>query len=235
MLINAIRGGLSFAQIIIYIISSLTVIFITMPIHEFAHGFVATRLGDPTPRWQGRLTLNPFAHIDYMGAAGILLFGIGWARPVGVNPRYFKNPKRGMALTAIAGPIANILLAFVFMLLYGASGTVMKLISGTVIMGEGLSAFITYVMFFFTYVAQMSIYLAVFNLIPVPPFDGSRILFSFLPERYYFKIMQYERYIVIGLFVLLYVGVFDKPLSAATNLIFNAVISIALFPFKFIV
>lgn len=233
MLINAIRGGLSFAEIIIYIISSLAVIFITMPIHEFAHGFVATRLGDPTPRWQGRLTLNPLAHIDYMGAAAILLFGIGWARPVSVNPRYFKNPKRGMAITAIAGPVANVLLAFMFMLLYGVLGTIMKLISNVIVI-DGLAVFITYVMFFFTYVAQISIYLAVFNLIPVPPFDGSRILFSFLPEKYYFKMMQYERYIVIGLFALLYVGVLDKPLSAITSVILDAVITIALFPFQFI-
>lgn len=233
MLINAIRGGLSFTEIIIYIISSLAVIFITMPIHEFAHGFVATRLGDPTPRWQGRLTLNPLAHIDYMGAAAILLFGIGWARPVSVNPRYFKNPKRGMAITAIAGPVANVLLAFVFMLLYGVLGTIMKLISNVIVI-DGLVVFITYVMFFFTYVAQISIYLAVFNLIPVPPFDGSRILFSFLPEKYYFKMMQYERYIVIGLFALLYVGVLDKPLSYITSVILDAVITVALFPFQFI-
>lgn len=233
MLINAIRGGLSFTEIIIYIISSLAVIFITMPIHEFAHGFVATRLGDPTPRWQGRLTLNPLAHIDYMGAAAILLFGIGWARPVSVNPRYFKNPKRGMAITAIAGPVANVLLAFVFMLLYGVLGTIMKLISNVIVI-DGLAVFITYVMFFFTYVAQISIYLAVFNLIPVPPFDGSRILFSFLPEKYYFKMMQYERYIVIGLFALLYVGVLDKPLSYITSVILDAVITVALFPFQFI-
>ena len=204
-----------------------------MPIHEFAHGFVATRLGDPTPRWQGRLTLNPLAHIDYMGAAAILLFGIGWARPVSVNPRYFKNPKRGMAITAIAGPVANVLLAFVFMLLYGVLGTIMKLISNVIVI-DGLAVFITYVMFFFTYVAQISIYLAVFNLIPVPPFDGSRILFSFLPEKYYFKMMQYERYIVIGLFALLYVGVLDKPLSYITSVILDAVITVALFPFQFI-
>ena len=233
MLINAIRGGLSFVEIIIYLISSLAVIFITMPIHEFAHGFVATRLGDPTPRWQGRLTLNPFAHIDYMGAAAILLFGIGWARPVSINPRYFKNPKRGMALTAIAGPVANILLAFVFMLLYGVVGTIMRLISNVIVI-DGLAVFITYIMFFFTYVAQISIYLAVFNLIPVPPFDGSRILFSFLPEKYYFKMMQYERYIVIGLFALLYVGVLDKPLSYITSVILDAVITVALSPFQFI-
>ena len=233
MLINAIRGGLSFVEIIIYLISSLAVIFITMPIHEFAHGFVATRLGDPTPRWQGRLTLNPLAHIDYMGAAAILLFGIGWARPVSVNPRYFKNPKRGMAITAIAGPVANVLLAFMFMLLYGVLGTIMKLISNVIVI-DGLAVFITYVMFFFTYVAQISIYLAVFNLIPVPPFDGSRILFSFLPEKYYFKMMQYERYIVIGLFALLYVGVLDKPLSYITSVILDAVITVALFPFQFI-
>ena len=95
-----------------------------MPIHEWAHGFVSTKLGDPTPRWQGRLTLNPMAHIDWMGAAGILLFGIGWAKPVQVNARYYKNPKWGMAIVALAGPLSNIIVAFISCFLYGIVYTV---------------------------------------------------------------------------------------------------------------
>lgn len=97
MLISAIKGNLNFYQIIISVISSLAVIFFTLPIHEWAHGFVSTKLGDPTPKYQGRLTLNPMAHIDWVGAAAILLFGIGWAKPVQVNARYYKNPKWGIS------------------------------------------------------------------------------------------------------------------------------------------
>lgn len=106
------------------IVSALVVIFITLPVHEWAHGFVSSKLGDPTPRYQGRLTLNPMAHFDPIGAAGILLFGIGWAKPVGVNARYYKNPKWGMALVALAGPLANILCAFVSLFLFQIVQTV---------------------------------------------------------------------------------------------------------------
>ena len=114
MLIDILNGsGLSFANIIVGILSSLAVIFLTMPIHEFAHAFAATKLGDPTPKYSGRLSLNPFNHIDYVGALGIILFGFGWAKPVGVNANYFKNPKRDMAITALAGPLSNLIVAFV--------------------------------------------------------------------------------------------------------------------------
>lgn len=230
MLTNVLRGNFSFAEIIIYIISSLAIVFITLPIHEFAHGFVATRLGDPTPRWQGRLTLNPLAHIDYLGAAAILLFGVGWAKPVGVNARYFKNPKRGMALTAAAGPIANVILSLVILLLRN----LIVLIFNRFFVLTGVAyGIVNGITLFFYYVADISIYLAVFNLIPIPPFDGSRILFAFLPEKYYFKIMQYERYIFIGLLVLIYVGVLDKPISALSNLILSGVINLAYLPFSF--
>ena len=199
------------ADIILGLVSSLCVIFITLPIHEFAHGFVATKLGDYTPRMQGRLTLNPMAHIDYMGALGILLFGIGWARPVQVNARNFKNPKWGMALTAIAGPASNVLVAFIAIVcMYGCAFFV-----------DSPDDMAFYLYLFFVFLARMNVYLAVFNLIPVPPFDGSRVLFSFLPTKYYFAIMRYERYIFILLFALIFTGVLDTPLDFVTTAILN--------------
>ena len=109
---------LSWSNIIYSIIASLIVIFLTLPIHEFAHGFVAHKLGDPTAKNMGRLTLNPMAHFDLMGALGILLLGIGWAKPVQVNARYYKNPKWGMALVSLAGPLSNIIVAFVVLFLH---------------------------------------------------------------------------------------------------------------------
>ena len=116
MLFNVLRDGFS-AQTIIALFAAVFVVFCTMPVHEYAHALVATKLGDPTPRLSGRLTLNPMAHIDWIGALMILLVGFGYAKPVSVNPRNFKNPKAGMAITAVAGPISNLLMAAVFILL----------------------------------------------------------------------------------------------------------------------
>lgn len=216
------------SDIIIYLASSFIVIFLTMPIHEWAHGFVSTKLGDPTPRWQGRLTLNPIAHIDWMGAAGILLFGIGWAKPVQVNARYYKNPKWGMAIVALAGPLSNIIVAFISYFLYGIICTVFI---KTGIIYENYSFLMVLASFFGT-VAQINVYLAVFNLIPIPPFDGSRILFTFLPQKYYFKIMQYERYIFIGVLIIIYTGILDLPLSILSSNILNFVADLAFLPFS---
>ena len=228
MLINAIQGNLSFAEVIIYAISSFVVIFLTLPIHEWAHGFVSTRLGDPTPRWQGRLTLNPMAHIDWLGAAGILLFGIGWAKPVQVNARYYKNPKWGMALVALAGPLSNIIVAFISILLYKIIEVVFVL-TGII---EGVYGVLFVISLFFVAIAQINVHLAVFNLIPIPPFDGSRILFTFLPQKYYFKIMQYERFIFIGILALLYTGVLDAPIAFLSEKVLIAVETLALLPFN---
>ena len=118
MLRSVLSGGFGFAEAAVYIVSCLVVIFFTLPIHEYAHGWAAIKLGDNTPKWQGRNTLNPFAHIDYLGALAILLVGYGWAKPVQVNALNFKNPKRDMALTALAGPVSNLLLALICSFFY---------------------------------------------------------------------------------------------------------------------
>ena len=212
---------ISISEAIIYILSALAVIMLTLPIHEWAHAFAATKLGDPTPRFQGRLSLNPFAHIDWLGAACILLFGWGWAKPVGINARYFKNPKVGMAITAFAGPLSNIVVATISMFL-------LYLI--TFLFGLD-KVIVFYAYMFFYYIAQINISLAVFNLIPIPPLDGSRLLSAFLPDKYYYKLMRYERYLFIAVLVLIWVGVLDAPIAFLSGKIMSGISFVAGLPF----
>ena len=214
-----IAGSMSFTDMLLYALSAFAVILLTMPVHEWAHGFIATKLGDPTPRYQGRLTLNPFAHIDYIGALCIILFGVGWAKPVQINPRNFRNPKVGMAITALAGPVSNILMAGLSLLL----GNVVYVLLPT--------TFGLFVMSFFTLVASTNIYLAVFNLIPIPPFDGSRILFAILPDKYYWRVMEYERILMFVLLLVIATGILDGPLDFASDLIFGILDFITSLPF----
>lgn len=210
MLFNIIGGNTNYTAVIIHIIAALVVVFVTMPFHEFAHAFVATKLGDRTARYQGRLTLNPLAHIDYVGALGIILFGFGWARPVPVNAAAFENPKKGMALTALAGPVMNLILAFTgsfcayaFLAGYNSSGAVLLI----------------YIARFFYAFSSLNIGLAVFNLLPIPPLDGWKIMGIVLPTATYWKIMSYERYISFGLILLICTGVLDLPLGFLSNLV----------------
>ncbi len=222
MLSGLLSGNIDFIGAIVYILSTLTVIFLTLPIHEFAHAFAATKLGDPTPRYQGRLTVNPFAHIDYLGALCILLFGFGWAKPVGVNSYNFRNPKRDMALTALAGPLSNLIVALISLIAINIFGLITD------------SIWIYYVIAFFYYIAQINVYLAVFNLIPIPPLDGSRLISVILPNKYYYTLMRYERYIYYGLIALLFFGILDLPLDNASNFVMNLLDKIASLPFMFL-
>lgn len=221
MLLDALRGGFSFTDFIIYTISAIVVIFITLPVHEFAHGFIATKLGDPTPKYQGRLTLNPFAHIDYIGALMIIVAGFGWARPVQVDARNFKNAKVGMALTALAGPVSNLIVALISMLIFY-----------TITFFTQLNGFFTYIGLLFLYVASINISLAVFNLIPIPPLDGSRLLSAFLPNRIYYKLMSFERYFFLIIMLLIFTGFLDYPLDFLYNIIFRGIEHLAALPFK---
>ena len=216
MLFNILRGGTSFLNVIVYIVSSLIVIFLTLPIHEFSHGFVATKLGDTTPKYQGRLTLNPLAHIDYLGALCILLFGFGWAKPVPINARYFKNPKWGFALVALAGPLSNFLLGIINAALYGVLRAVYLRAASASYSADGQEFRLTLLYWFaifFLLAAAINFIYSVFNMIPIPPYDGSRILFAFLPQRAYFAVMRYERQIMLGLLLVLVVTSYLLPVS----------------------
>lgn len=219
MLFSVLRGA-SGIEIAILFLARLFVVFCTLPVHEYAHAFVADKLGDKTARLSGRLTLNPLAHIDILGAIMILFVGFGYAKPVPVNPRNFKNPKKGMALTALAGPFSNILMAVVFMFL----SNVLSLF--------GSSLFVQAFYVFFSFAASINIGLAVFNLIPIPPLDGSRVLELLIPDKYYYKFAQYERYIVIVIFGLIIFGVLDAPLAFLQNHLYSALNYVVSLPFR---
>ncbi|MEG2922936.1 MAG: site-2 protease family protein [Oscillospiraceae bacterium] len=191
-------------RIIIYAIRAL-VMLLAIPVHESAHALVSSWLGDSTAKDNGRLTLNPMAHFDLLGAMCMILTGFGWARPVPIGANRFKHPKLGMAVSALAGPVSNLLLGYFGYIAY-------KLTAYT-LTGRTQSILL---LFFQTFVL-INVMLAVFNLIPVPPLDGSRIALAFLPQRMYFSIMRYEKYIFLALFVVLAMGVLNLPISIVNN------------------
>lgn len=207
------NGLLSPYQIIVYLLRAL-VVLIAIPFHEAAHALVSHWLGDDTAFRAGRLSLNPLRHFDPLGALCMLIGGVGWAKPVGVNPRNYKNPKVGMAISAAAGPISNFLLAWVSMILYKC------------VIYSGLGGLVPALMLFLYDMVAMNLSLGVFNLIPVPPFDGSRIVLLFLPQRLYFKAMQYERQIMLIVLLLVFFGLLNRPLSIVVNFMWELLVGL---------
>ena len=216
-------------ETLINLLLSLPAVLLSLTIHECAHGWVAYRLGDPTARDLGRLTLNPLRHIDPFGALSLLLFRIGWAKPVPINPRNFRRPRADMALTAFAGPLSNFLIAFfstfIFLLIdLGAEKITAVNTSST------LWLFFYYLFRFFYLLHLMNLALALFNLLPLTPLDGSRILYLFLPKRAYFWFVRHERQIYIFVLIWLVGGAYlsDFLLSVpavASNPVLSAIAS----------
>lgn len=203
------HGLLGIDVLYYYVVRALAVLII-IPFHEAAHALVSWLLGDPTAKNAGRLSMNPLRHFDPLGTLCMLVGGVGWARPVGIDPRRFRNPKVGMAVSAAAGPAANFLLGFVCTILY------------KVVWYASVGQAPQLVMDFLWYMITMNISLGVFNLIPVPPFDGSRIVLLFLPRSLYFRVMRYERYIMAAVLILVLLGVLNTPLNFFVNAVYRA-------------
>ncbi|MDO4281464.1 MAG: site-2 protease family protein [Peptococcaceae bacterium] len=191
------------SSIINFVFMALAIIP-AMCFHEYAHGWVSYKLGDPSPKTDGRLSLNPLHHIDPLGALFLLVFQFGWAKPVQVNPRYYKKPKEGMALVALAGPVANFILALICLI----ATTVISKVTG----GSVSSEAVYYIYQFLWLMAIINVGFGVFNLIPLPPLDGSKVIGVVLPTEWYFKYMRFEQYGFILLFLLLALGAFNSPL-----------------------
>lgn len=199
----------------ITILIRLALVITALPLHEFAHALVATRLGDPTSRSMGRLSLNPIRHLDPWGTAMLLFVGFGFAKPVPVNPYYFKNPRKGMALTAAAGPLSNLLFAYLLMVLF-------KLLFYFVPMGEQLQGFLQTA---FLLGISINILLAVFNLLPVPPLDGSRVLDLFFTDQmsrnWHDLERRYGNLLIGGIMIAMFMGLLSGPMRIIQNAVWR--------------
>ena len=188
----------------------LAAVLLCLTVHETCHGLAAYALGDPTARRAHRLSLNPLRHIDWFGLLMMFAVGFGWAKPVPVNPNYFKKPKQGMALTALAGPVSNFLLALLALL-------AARIFCDVAAYSETNQRILDFILM----VAILSIGLGLFNLVPIPPLDGSKVLFAVLPDRAYDQLMRYERYGMLVLFALVFFAVGSSALSNAIQWVFD--------------
>jgi Zn-dependent protease len=190
-------------------------VFLCLTVHETCHGLAALALGDPTAKEMHRLSLNPLRHIDWFGLAMMFVCGFGWAKPVPVDMRYFKNPKRGMALTALAGPASNFALALLLLL-----------ISKPIYLYAPSSAVWRTTFQFLLMTAILSIGLGLFNLVPIPPLDGSKVLAALLPDRAYYQLMRYERFGMLLLIVLSFTNAGGHAISSAISAVYNLLVNL---------
>lgn len=215
---------------LIEILISIPCVLAALVFHEIAHGYVAYKLGDPTAKMMGRLTLNPLKHLDPIGTLCMIFARFGWARPVPIDVRYFKKPRRDICLTALAGPMTNLILAFIGAFIYSLTSL---LLSDVVFESADFIYYICVAVdtLLFNFI-WLNIALAVFNLIPLPPLDGSRIFLIWLPYRIYVKLLRHEREIAALFMVLIIIdsrildGVFTGALSVVVNLIFRGMMAL---------
>lgn len=201
----------------------IAAILLCLVVHEVCHGLAAYKLGDPTAKMNHRLSLNPLHHLDVFGLLMMVTVGFGWAKPVPVDPRYFKKPKQGMAITSLAGPFSNFVLAYLAAIGANALAAVMT------VRGESAGFFLA---FQFCYLlVLLNIGLGVFNLIPFPPLDGSKVVAMFLPDRLYIRWMRLERYGMIILMAILWFGWFDGFLDGARTVLTNFMFTYSEFAF----
>lgn len=205
-------GRFNLAELLIRAIAVL----LAISVHEMSHGYAAYFLGDKTAKSMGRLSLNPLRHLDPVGALCLLVFGFGWAKPVMINPAYFKKPKRDMALTALAGPLSNFILAFLSLVVF-------KLLTLAPFMNSSFFA-AEWIATFLSTFALLNIGLGVFNLIPIPPLDGSKVFLPLLPPRLYMDIMRYEHLGWIVLIIALGLGVLDPIIGTVGNWILRGML-----------
>lgn len=226
---------MSFQDILPTILSALIripMVLICIVLHECAHGFVAYKMGDDTAKAAGRLSLNPLKHIDLVGAACMLLFNFGWAKAVPINPYRFKSRRKGMILVSLAGPLANILLAFILMLVMYFMAIVTPQY-----FNSGAYYTISTLTYYLDQLYVMNLCLAVFNLIPIPPLDGSKVIGAFLPDAQFRKVMQYENLGMIALIILIAFSerfdILDRILNFGVNLINDGLLQLSEWIFYF--
>ena len=216
---------LDFDKLWMLLITALSAL-VCISFHETCHGLAALALGDPTAKRLGRLSMNPLRHIDPVGLLMMVTVRFGWAKPVPIDPRYFKKPKMGMAVTALAGPVSNLVLSMVTLMGYAVCDFYYQY--------TGME-WLYWLETFLLYTAVLSVGLGVFNLLPIPPLDGSKILFAVLPDRAWLKLMRYERYGSLVLMGLLVLGVLDGVLNGARTAVLDWLCSFCLWPFDLLV
>lgn len=201
---------------------TLPAVLLAISVHETAHGYAAYKMGDPTAKYSGRLSINPLAHFDLVGFLCMMFFHFGWAKPVPINPDNFKNRKKGIIYVSLAGPISNLAMAIISAILLGILGNFTGF--GAIFANHGMLKGLDVLVVMLYYCIILNVGLMIFNLIPIPPLDGSKVLMEFLPGRIKYRLYSYERYSFLILILIIYSGILDPILNFLTRIILSPIL-----------